>query len=242
MTFVDCNVWKCLIEISQLDVNTWAFDDYMLMQPLECVYCINTNLEGLFALCWSLSDCWKIPDSVAIVLTLGCFRWICRAQISAKPLIPSIPRGSSSAWNHICRLGINIVASLCCDAATVKEPHHCYATGKNSSALLPELHFSSSVFKHRTGTECLQTLHLPGRISDTLLLSWGVFCGRCWHREDCENGQLPLVFSSFHYRTEHAHSVVWWWSMSQRRYLLTWEEQRGRHECMTNILNTTEPL
>lgn len=98
------------------NLNRWVpgmTQDFWMYLP--CKY----RFGELFCI-MSISDCLqKIPDSVAIVLTLGWFRWTCSAQISAKPLILSIPWGNSSAWNHICRrtvFGINMSEFLCCAA------------------------------------------------------------------------------------------------------------------------------
>lgn len=110
-------LWQCtkmhlLIEIWTFGSQIWPKPFWMYLPfkyrvgELVCVVSITICLQ-------------KIPDSVAILLTLGCFRWTCSAQISAKPLILSIPWGSSLAWNHICRrtlFGINTLAFPCCVA------------------------------------------------------------------------------------------------------------------------------
>lgn len=88
---------------------------------------------SLFALCHSQSAGRKSLIQWQL-LTLGCFGWTCSAQISVKPLIPSIPWGSSSAWNHICRLtvfGINILAFPFCLAQLWSEVQRCYVTAEN---------------------------------------------------------------------------------------------------------------
>lgn len=99
-----------------------AFWTYLLLKyrfgELVCIVSISGCLQ-------------KIPNLVAIVLTLGCFRRTCSAQISAKPLIPSIPWGSSSAWNHICRLTVfGFVGTPMMRCLTVKEVWLCYVTAE----------------------------------------------------------------------------------------------------------------